>query len=66
MPPVDQAEFRSTMRAISWERAKGALRELVAVKGSIHSGNPDMESWEELSRRIETFIKDIEDDGLQE
>jgi len=63
---VGANEFRSTMRALSWERAKGALRELVAVKGSVHSGDDKSSSWEELERRIEKFIKTIEDEGLQE
>ena len=57
------------MKAQQWERAKGELRALVAMQGSFTSGGGDTHEttrWRELGKRVESFIKSVEDDGLEE
>lgn len=59
----------TALKAAAWEEAKGKLRALVAIQGSIPSRNvTDTETprWEELSARVEAFIGDVEDNALQE
>ena len=60
------------LKAQQWEIAKGHLRALVALQGSIpadtapeHLGEIDRK-WEELLREVEAFITRIEDNALQE
>lgn len=58
------------MKGVLWEEAKGKLRALVAIQGSyVEDGVPvgrPKQKWEILEERIESFIRDIEDEGLQE
>jgi hypothetical protein len=59
----------SAMKAQTWEEAKGKLRALVGIQGSIPSrpvGDESKARWEELSDRVEEFIRGVEDDGLHE
>lgn len=56
-------------KAILWEEAKGKLRALVAAEGATHGGKPDengIHRFDAISKRVETFIKKFEADGLQE
>jgi hypothetical protein len=54
----------SAMKAQAWEEAKGKLRSLVVMQGSIH-GPSDRQSeyYEKLDELVETFIKEIETDS---
>jgi hypothetical protein len=55
------------LKGQQWERAKGELRALVSMQGSYASGDEQQNAkYHNLDRRIEEFIKGIEDDGLQE
>lgn len=54
------------MKAVLWEEAKGKLRALAVAQGSYQSTDSMTEIWEKLDRKIEAFIKDIEDNALQE
>lgn len=57
------------MKAQAWEEAKGKLRALVGIQGSIPSravGDEAEAPWVDLSRRVEAFIEDIEGDALHE
>ena len=50
------------MRAALWEEAKGKLRALIAVAGSVPSTSES--SWQELEVKINKFIADVELDEL--
>ena len=68
---VSLAEFRSTMRTIAWERAKGGLRELLAIVGSTHSETvqdttESLDRYGKLQVVIDEFIEKIEDEGFHE
>jgi hypothetical protein len=58
----------SSLVSAAWERAKGSLREMVALKGSLSSGSIADDgrfTFEVLSDdHIEPFIKSIEADEL--
>ena len=58
----------SAMIMAQWERAKGELRALVAIKGSHKGGGRDSEwsGYEALDEEVEAFIKRIEDEALAE
>jgi hypothetical protein len=58
----------SPLKAAAWERAKGELRAVVAIHGAVQSGTPPGEPfpYEELQRRVEAFITEVEDEGLHE
>jgi hypothetical protein len=59
-------------KAILWEQAKGLLRAMVAAEGSqpaqYGAGGARVENlrWVEGGKRVEKFIKQFEDCGLQE
>lgn len=64
---------RKMLAAAAWERAKGALRELVVIQGHKRLTAParslteEMVSrggWELLDERVKAFIESIEDDEL--
>lgn len=59
------AAIYSAMKAAAWERAKGELRALVAMQGSVPSTDT-ASRWDEAGARIEKFITRFEDDGLHE
>lgn len=52
-------------KATHWEITKGYLRGMVGLIGAVPSTSDD-NRWEELKERVEKFIKEVEDDGLQE
>jgi hypothetical protein len=59
----------SAMKSMIWERAKGEMRALIEVQGSYSSSDrePKGESkWEKLQEAVETFISEVEDNGLHE
>lgn len=60
----------TAMKAMQWERAKGELRALVALQGSYSlgrgPGDDTPAKWQRLEEAVNTFIQQIEDDGLQE
>jgi len=60
------------LKSVQWERAKGELRAMVALLGSQPAqyepgtGKPIQGKFHDLGKRVEAFIKDVEDDGLHE
>ena len=60
----------AAMKAMQWERAKGELRALVALQGSYSlgrgPGDDTAAKWQKLEKRVNAFIKGVEDDALQE
>jgi hypothetical protein len=57
----------SAMKAMAWERAKGALRECAAAIGATHGAPADeIYKWETFNAKTEDFIKEIENEGLHE
>ena len=54
------------MKAAQWERAKGELRALAVLQGSYQSGTGNGDRWMKLHQKVESFIRDIEEDALQE
>ena len=63
--------IEAALKGTQWERAKGELRALVAIQGSYTSPLPEYmktepATWEVLSKKVEKFIKDVEDNGLEE
>jgi hypothetical protein len=57
----------SALKGMTWERAKGELRALVALQGSYGSravGDTSEQTWEKLEKRVDAFIKYVEDNGL--
>lgn len=58
--PADEHVLAS-MRTMAWERAKGELRSMLQTFWDGENGN-----FKPLSDKVEAFIKDVEDDGLQE
>jgi hypothetical protein len=65
---VSDYELDTMLKGQQWERAKGELRALVSMQGSYKStaGNYRSERWEELNAKVHAFIKEVEDDALQE
>ena len=56
-------------KAALWEQAKGMLRALSMTEAHrrvVTEGRVDDGRWVELDQRVESFIKGIEDDALQE
>jgi hypothetical protein len=52
-----------------WEEAKGKLRALVMVQGSVGGravGDDSEWPWRALEKRVEAFVSQVEDDGLHE
>ena len=67
MAERNEFSIKDAMTAQLWEEAKGKLRALVHVQGSYYSMTDDASfRWQDLEKRINAFIKDIEDDGLHE
>lgn len=56
-----------TLKAMQWEIAKGYLRSLVALEGSVSSSESERPyRFEKVSEHIEAFIKSMEEEGLAE
>ena len=60
-------------KAIEWERAKGQLRAVCVVAGhrrlavsTAEDARAATARWTELDKRVEAFISDIENNGLNE
>ena len=53
-------EISAMLREQAWERAKGELQSM------LHTFYGDRERYTELAEAIRTFIKNIEDEGLDE
>ena len=64
----DKFSVACALLMAQWERAKGELRAVVAIKGSHYSGTQTgtYESYQELDALVEKFIREIEDHGLAE
>lgn len=65
------AQFKvdDMLKAQQWERTKGELRALVAMQGSYSTGGEDAdeyERWKALEERVEAFIREVEEDGLDD
>lgn len=54
-----------TLRVQAWERAKGEMNSMLQTFWGEDTSN-DSEQFNVLSKRIENFIKEIEDEGLHE
>lgn len=63
---MDRDDTISMFKAVAWERAKGALREVAAAAGQSRSMDRRHTNYEEINERVESFIKQFEDDGLAE
>lgn len=50
----------ASMRTMAWERAKGELRSMLET----YYG--DMDRFQAMEKALEDFIKDVEDNALQE
>lgn len=57
---MDEVAFKNYMRVLDWERAKGYLRAVAA--SYINSSNRDNYFNQEVDKRIDKFIKDMEKD----
>ncbi len=53
-------------KIVLWEQAKGLLRAVAVAAGSYPSNIVTSTKWETVDDRIETFIRNFEDDGLHE
>lgn len=53
----------SSLKAMVWEEAKGKLRALVALSGSGKERLPD---FQKVEAAVEKFIREFEDNALQE
>ena len=56
---MDSMEL-SIIRQMAWERAKGELRSILVIYIK------DMERYRQAQKKIEGFIKDIEENGIIE
>jgi hypothetical protein len=64
---MEARDLLVAMKLAQWEEAKGKLRALVALQGSMPSGDPStMRRFEELGLKVEAFITEIEDEALHE
>lgn len=52
--------FEEIMRQMAWERAKGELNSMLVTYVN------DNDSYKKLSEAIKKFIKNVEDNALQE
>lgn len=60
-------DFIGTLKAATWEEAKGKLRAMAALEGSGSSGEAVRPyRHERISDAVETFIRSFEDEGFQE
>lgn len=60
-------DYRVPLKYMLWEEAKGKLRALAAVQGSYPSGDPETaKRFEALTAKVEAFIKEVNDEELQE
>lgn len=64
-------DVREALGAAAWEDAKGKLRAVVAILGSYPAGtgpciarDGEESKYEAMHRRVEGFIKEIEDEEL--
>jgi len=53
------------LKSQQWERVKGELRAMVAMQGSYQAGE-NTEQWNRLDCIVEDFIREVEDNGLDE
>lgn len=56
----------AALRSILWEECKGKLRAMAAFQGSYQVDRGSPSSWASLNKRVEAFIKSVEDEGLHE
>lgn len=60
-------DIKSALKAQQWEICKGHLRALVAIDGSVSSGDTERPyRFEIVSEPIENFIREFENNGLHE
>ena len=62
-------DHRAALKGIYWELAKGHLRALVAVDGSVSSVSRDENGkyrYQIVQEAVDSFVKAFEDDGLHE
>ena len=63
------ATIYAALKGATWEEAKGKLRALVAIQGSVGGravSDTSEWKWEALGRQVESFIHTVEDAGLHE
>lgn len=63
---VIREELILVLKAQQWEKCKGELRALVALAGAHQSTYQAEPRWLELEVKINDFMNNIEDEGLQE
>lgn len=64
---VEMWDQKYALKNIQWELAKGHLRAMVAIDASMSSGREERPCrFEIVEQVIEEFIKDFEDNGLNE
>jgi len=55
------------LHAQQWEKAKGELRALIALKGSYSVDHEaDVQPYKQLENMVDAFIKEVEDAGHHE
>ncbi len=65
----ERFDMEYALKAMTWERAKGELRALVALRGASSSVERDEDGrypFERTSMAVEAFINEIEGAGLHE
>lgn len=64
---MDRNELIMVLKAQQWEKCKGELRALIALAGSHPASNDDThDRWQSLEKKVNSFIKNIESNGLHE
>ena len=64
---MSEFSIDGAMKAVTWERAKCALRELVALQGEYFNMTDDEGArYELIQARVESFIEDFQGNGFHE
>jgi len=66
MRGTDNDDVMNAIKAHAWEDAKGKLRGFAAIQGSYSSGSGHGDKYAEVDAMVETFIFDIENNGMNE
>jgi hypothetical protein len=64
MSPRFEIDMIALHKAMAWEEAKGKLRTVAAIEGTIPSGMVRSPDWEEIKKKIEDFITNFESEGM--
>ena len=60
---VDSMDVIRTLRIQAWERAKGELESIIAT---FLSSPIEAEKYEKFKKLTDSFVKTVEEEGLQE